>query len=384
MTTVDRTEDVALACQEVTKTFRVFHGTDVWRLIYGAVGDDAVTAVEQVSLTVRPGEFVGLLGRNGAGKSTLLRVLGGVYAPTAGSVTHVGDVSGIYELGLAGSDRLTGREFAMRWLSIFSSGAVCTEASLDETAEFAELGRYFDRPIYEYSSGMKARLFFSVATSQAGSLYVIDEVLSVGDQYFQSKCWRRLRERIASGASGVLATHDWSAVLRLCRETYVLDAGRIIDHGPSREVVRRYLALPGPSGGKACFAADLPETYRARSGDDTVLSVPVDVKDAIPVALGCSIEVFRDGLGWDNVIHVEVAMVASQEGRYKVDLAIPALPLAAGQYSLNLFLVEGPRCSGPRTVLDVRSWTHGSDLVLTVSGFDRDSVTVLPLSWRVL
>jgi lipopolysaccharide transport system ATP-binding protein len=356
----------------------------MWRLVYGADGGDAVTAVKDVSLSVPRGEFVGLLGRNGAGKSTLLRVLGGVYAPTAGSLTRSGAVSGIYELGLAGSDRLTGREFATRWLSIFSSGPVGIDLALEDIVEFSELGPYFHRPIYEYSAGMKARLFFSVATSQPGSLYVIDEVLSVGDQYFQTKCWRRLRERIASGASGVLATHDWSAVLRLCRETYVIDGGRITDHGPSREVVRRYLALSGPSGDKACFADDLPETYKARSGDDTVLSVPIDVKQPIPVALGCSIEAFRDGLGWDNVVHVEVAVVATRPGRHMIDIAIPTLPLAAGEYSLNLFLVEGPLRTGPRTVLDVRSWTHGNDLALTVSGFRRDSVTVLPLSWRIL
>jgi homopolymeric O-antigen transport system ATP-binding protein len=372
-----------IECRDLSKTFVVLDGQSIWRVILGGDSVNGFPALRDVTLKVRQGEFLGVLGRNGAGKSTLLRTLGGVYAPTSGTVRVTGPLSAIYELGMAGNELLTGHDFACRWLSLHGTGRRQIDRLLGEIAEFAELGEYFDNPIYTYSAGMKARLFFSVATSLPGQrqIYLIDEVLAVGDEHFQTKCWRRLRERLAAGASGILATHDWAAVLKLCREACVLERGRIVDRGPSPAVVQRYLGLPQPRGDSAAFAPHLPLVYCALSEQDTTLSVPINVRVTSPIWFGCSVESFRQGIGWSHLLHVESRPVASAPGAYDVEVAIPSLPLSPGEYSLNLFLGERAP-EGTIVPLDVRSWTYGNDLTLAVDGKPRESVTILPLRWR--
>ena len=372
-----------IECRDLSKTFVVLDGQSIWRVIFGGDSVKGFPALRNVTLQVRQGEFLGVLGRNGAGKSTLLRTLGGVYAPTSGTVRVGGPLSAIYELGMAGNELLTGHDFARRWLSLHGTGRRHIDRLLSEIAEFAELGNYFDNPIYTYSAGMKARLFFSVATSLPGQIYLIDEVLSVGDEHFQTKCWRRLRERLAAGASGVLATHDWTAVLKLCRDACVLERGHIVDRGSSPAVVQRYLGLPQPHGDSAAFAPHLPSVYCALTEEHTTLSIPIDVKVASPVWFACSVESFRQSIGWSHLLQVEPRPVASTPGLYDVEVAIPTLPLSPGEYSLNLFLSErGPE--GTFVTLDVRSWAYGNDVTLSMSGKPRESGTILPLRWRAL
>jgi lipopolysaccharide transport system ATP-binding protein len=370
-----------IECRDLSKTFVVLDGQSIWRMIFGSDSVKGFPALRNVTLQVRPGEFLSVLGRNGAGKSTLLRTLGGVYAPTSGTVRVAGLVSAIYELGMAGNELLTGHDFARRWLSLHGTGRPQINRLLSEIAEFAELGDYFDNPIYTYSAGMKARLFFSVATSLPGQIYLIDEVLSVGDEHFQTKCWRRLRERLTAGASGILATHDWTAALKLCREACVLERGRIVDRGSSPAVVQRYLGLPRPRGDSAAFAPHLPSVYFGLSEEDTTLSIPIDVRVTSAIWFGCSVESFRQGIGWSHLLHLESRPVASTPGLYDIEVAIPSLPLSPGEYSLNLFLGERAP-AGTISPMDVRSWTYGNGLTLSVAGKPRESVTILPLHWR--
>jgi len=370
-----------IECRDLSKTFVVLDSQSIWRVMFGGESEKGFPALRSVALQVREGEFLGVLGRNGAGKSTLLRTLGGVYAPTSGTVKVAGPVSAIYELGMAGNELLTGCDFARRWLSLNGTGRWRVDRLLSEIADFAELGAYFENPIHTYSAGMKARLFFSVATSLPGQIYLIDEVLSVGDEHFQAKCWRRLRERLATGASGILATHDWTTVLKLCREACVLERGRIVDRGSSPAVVHRYLGLPQPRGHAAAFAAHLPSVYGAVAEEDMTLSFPIDVKVSSPVCFACSVESFRQGIGWSHLLQVEPRLVASAPGLYDIEVAIPLLPLCPGEYSLNLFLSER-RSEGTFVTLDVRSWAYGNDVPLAVTGKPRESVTVLPLRWR--
>ena len=372
---------LAIECLDLSKAFVVLDGQSIWRVILGGDSVKSFPALRSVTLQVHQGEFLGVLGRNGAGKSTLLRTLGGVYAPTSGTVRVAGPVSAIYELGMAGNELLAGQDFARRWLSLHGTGRRQADRLLSEIGDFAELGPYFENPIYTYSAGMKARLFFSVATSLPGQIYLIDEVLSVGDEHFQAKCWSRLRERLATGASGILATHDWTAVLKLCREACVLERGRIVDRGSSPAVVQRYLGLPRPSGGSAGFAPHLPSVYCAWTEEDTTLSIPIDLKVSSAVWFACSVESFRQGIGWNHLLQVEPRLVASTPGLYDIEVAIPSLPLSPGEYSLNLFLSErGPE--GTFVTLDVRSWAYGNDIPLAVAGKPRESVTILPLRWR--
>jgi lipopolysaccharide transport system ATP-binding protein len=121
--------------------------------------------------------------------------------------------------------------------------------------------------------------------------------------------------------------------------------------------------------------------YCALTEEDTTLSIPIDVKVLSPVRFACSVESFRQGIGWSHLLHAEPRLIASAPGAYDVEVAIPSLPLSPGKYSLNLFLSERT-LDGAIVPLDVRSWTYGNDLTLVVAGKPRESVTILPLRWR--
>jgi lipopolysaccharide transport system ATP-binding protein len=381
---------VALRCDDVAKAFPVLDKASGWRLALGlAGGGDRVQALDGVSFAVPKGEFVGILGRNGAGKSTLLRVLGGIYRPDCGRVCVVGDLSGLYEIGTSGNSELTGREYARRFLSLSGVPAAALPPLIDEIREFAELDDRFDDSIVTYSTGMAARLYFAVATARQHEVYLIDEVLSVGDSHFQAKCWNRIRARVAHGASGVLVTHDWSAVIKLCRTAHIMDAGRIVFSGPAALAVRRYLygpeeKLPGNTR-IARFEADLPPSLAWRSGEDSRLRVPVQVFERRPVCLRLSIERMSLAVGWEIVLMSRAAApIGAAPGRYLAEIAIPALPLAPGTYVLNLFLGLEPGPDNPeRVVVDTRSWLAGNGIELCVTGAPQAALLRLPMDWHV-
>src|SRR4029077_6572651 len=134
-----------------------------------------------------------------------------------------------------------------------------------------------------------------------------------------------------------------------------------VDRGSSPAVVQRYLGLPRPRAESVAFATHLPPVYCALTEEDTTLSIPIDVKVAWPVWFACSVESFRQGIGWSHLLQVEPRLVASTPGLYEVEVTIPSLPVSPGEYSLNLFLSERG-AEGTLVPLDVRSWTYGNDL----------------------
>jgi len=368
----------AIQAQGVEKRFWRLELRDLWHAVAGGQQPSAGNlALSGIDLTVPAGEFLGVLGRNGAGKSTLLRILAGVYAPTAGVVQLSELPIGVFELGVAGKEQLTGRDFAERWLGLMGIGG--QQASLvKDISDFAELGEYFDQPIQTYSSGMKARLYFAVATAPPGRLYLIDEVLAVGDAYFNAKCWRRVRERVAEGASGVFATHDWAAVLRLCPEACTLERGQIVDRGRSSEVVRRYLNESLPPRTPACFL-QVPIRVIGQSGKSLHVNLEIQSDAEGDCLLGLSIEDFGLGRGWEHWLHRDPEPVGRGRGRWRVQIVIPDLPLAAGEFSLCLFLNWRPPGGKPQPS-DIRSWLHSNALSLTVEGPAGPSGARLPLS----
>lgn len=371
----------ALQCRDVRKSFLLEDRVSAWRILFGVGGGERFHALKGVTLDVPKGQFVGLLGRNGAGKSTLLRTIGGVYAPDSGVVVLSGDMSGIYELGLTGNEHLTGRAFAHRWLEVFSSRDDSRTELVEDILDFSELGESFDRPIRTYSSGMKSRLFFAMATARKSHVYIIDEVLSVGDEYFQNKCWRRIRQRLGGGASGLIATHDWSAIMRLCPSSYIIDSGEISAQGPSSQMVREYLQLsPDSFAEGAKFAATTPETVAARALEDFRLRVDIDATIDVPLYFGAAVEVFVAGYGWEHVLHGEPREIGRGPGRLSVEVSIPRLPLNGGAYSLGLFLsLKQP--GGSLTALDARSWTFGQGIDLVVEGPVSSAAARWPVAW---
>ncbi|HEX2544601.1 MAG TPA: ABC transporter ATP-binding protein [Ramlibacter sp.] len=371
----------AVIAKGVTKYFPK-SGRMGWRdVVVGLRPQDRFTALDGVSLEVPQGEVMGVLGRNGAGKSTLLRLLGGIYAADKGAVVIGGDVAGLFELGGFGNAQLTGRDFAQRYLQLFGVKRSEWPVLCEDIREFSELGDYFDEKIHTYSAGMSARLFFSAATAIRHEIYLIDEILSVGDEHFQTKSWARMREHLANGASGVLVTHDWSAVIKLCRQSKVLSSGKVAIEGRSDAVVAAYLDLPKPQSTLARFLVEEGATFTGTSGEDLVLRLEVELVADVPVQVAVSIEALQLGVGWESVILSEYHEVGTRKGRYTVELRVPQLPLAPADYTLNLFLASPATDTGARQVFDTRGWTYGTGLVLKVEGAPVTGVAPLALRW---
>ncbi len=371
----------AITCENMSKIYPLAETFRAWHVLAGFdTSGDGFRALENVSLKVPKGKIVAVLGRNGAGKSTLLRVLGGVYDPTSGRRAVVGRLSGLYELGLGGQSSLTGREYAQRMLSMKGLPGKEIASALPEILQFSQLGEFFERPIYTYSSGMKARLYFSVVTAQKYDVYLIDEALAVGDEYFQRKCWARIRELLAGGASGILVTHDWSAALRLCDYAYVLEHGQVVLEGDVENVVRTYLKMPELKSSALGRFISAPTAVEAKSEEDLILPIEIESNSNDELYFGYSIELLRKGFGWEILLLQDGILAAKTKGRFKCELSIAQLPLYAGRYSINLFLSSVDR-AGVKTVVDVRSWTYGNPIPLRVSGPDSTSGCRLP--WKI-
>lgn len=380
---------IAISCQGVSKRFALVDGGSAWRLAFGAGRNVPMfQALHDFSFNVPKGQFVGVLGRNGAGKSTLLRVIGGVYASDTGRVAVNGAMSAIYELGLVGNPELTGRAYADRLLTVHGFTKRERVEMISDIQDFSELGDRLEDPVLTYSAGMTARLFFSTATAGNYDVYLLDEILSVGDQHFQAKCWRRLRDRISNGASGVLVTHDWSAIVRMCETAYVLDKGKVTFGGPAERAARLYLygkdARETHHAGVARFVSRPTAPIVVQIGEDLDFSVDAQVETERDVGCVCVIERLQPGFGWETALMSRtVSAVGSRPGRYRVRVRVPELPLEPGSYQIALHLVmPDPERPGRRIALDGWSWLNGDGLQLDIVGDARPG-SALPLRWHV-
>jgi lipopolysaccharide transport system ATP-binding protein len=211
-----------------------------------------VRALENINLSVREGDRLGIVGHNGAGKSTMLKTLAGIYPPTRGTRTVKGQVSSLFDLHLGFEPEGSG------WENIAYRGYLQGEtpktlrAKLDDIAEFSELGEFLDSPVRHYSSGMLVRLAFAVATAIDPEILLVDEVLSAGDLAFQKKCRTRMEEMIARAHLIVMVSHDLEALSRFCNLAIWLDHGRIVMTGATEAVVAAYSeAMTAAGSGKA-------------------------------------------------------------------------------------------------------------------------------------
>jgi len=198
-------------------------------------------ALGGVSFSVGPGESCGIIGPNGAGKSTILKILSSIMRPDRGRAQVRGRLSSLIEIGAGFHPDLTGAE------NVYLNGAVLgmtrreIDARFGDIVEFAELGDFMDTPIKRYSSGMQARLGFSVAAHMDPEVLLVDEVLSVGDMAFQNRCLERMSRFLAGGTTVVLISHNLQAIARTCQRVIVLNQGRVVCDAPPREAIDHYL-----------------------------------------------------------------------------------------------------------------------------------------------
>jgi ABC-type polysaccharide/polyol phosphate transport system ATPase subunit len=231
----------AVIVDRVTKRFTLRHAHSIKEMTVRAARRQALserfTALDEVSLTVRQGEAVALMGLNGSGKSTLLKLISGVMHPDAGSVRVRGKVAGLIEVGAGLHPDLTGRENIFLNAAILGMNRRQTDRVFDAIVDFASIDRFLETQVKFYSSGMFLRLGFAVAAHTDPDVFLIDEALAVGDAPFQKKCLARIRELHAAGRSLIIVAHDTGTLEKMCDRGVVLREGRLAFDGDIYDAV---------------------------------------------------------------------------------------------------------------------------------------------------
>ena len=224
--------------KEAVQTFKEY----AIRKLQGRIEHGELLALRDATLCIAAGERVGVVGPNGAGKSTLFRVIARVRRPTQGRVVVRGSVAPLLELGLGFHGELTGRENVVLHGAVMGHSRRDMERRMESIAEFAELEAFLDAPLRTYSTGMAARLAFSVATDVDPDILLVDEALSVGDERFQAKCHARMAGFHERGKTFLLVSHSLSEIVANCSRALWISEGRVVQDGPAEAVCAAYHA----------------------------------------------------------------------------------------------------------------------------------------------
>ncbi len=243
----DKNNDIAIEVNDVDKSFKVYYdkaNTLKERILFWNRNRHEVREVlSDITLTIKRGETVALVGVNGSGKSTLLKLMTQIIYPDKGTIKTYGKLVSLLELGAGFHPDFSGRENIYFNASIFGLSKKEIDERLDDIIAFSELGEYIDNPVRTYSSGMYMRLAFSIAINVDAEILLIDEILAVGDQHFQERCYEKMMELKKEGKTMVFVTHSMSAVKKFCDRAVWLSNGRIRMDGSTEEVVEEYLKV---------------------------------------------------------------------------------------------------------------------------------------------
>jgi lipopolysaccharide transport system ATP-binding protein len=338
-------------------------------------------ALKDVSLDVREGEVLGLIGRNGAGKTTLLKILSRITKPTTGFAEIHGRVGSLLEVGTGFHPELTGRE------NTFLSGAILGMSKrditrkFDEIVAFAELEKFIDTPVKHYSSGMYVRLAFAVAAHLEPEILLVDEVLAVGDINFQKKCLGKMGDVARAGRTVVLVSHQLNQIRRLCHRVVWVDDGSIRQDGPTHDVVSAYESAMsrnslGEEAGRDAHAAAQTRFLSwevvapSGSGPHTLSAIaPTTVSFALsvhaPIRNGHhGIALFNNDrqLIWASAAE----SLQFQPGRHELRYTFPMLPLRPGPYSWQVSLYQdGQNLDAwdclPEMIVATENYQHSHD-----------------------
>lgn len=243
------TKNIAIKVDNLTKSFKLYYdkpSTLKERLVFwNKKKVEHRVVLKDIDLTIKKGETVALIGVNGSGKSTLLKLMTKIIYPTKGSIITNGKLTSLLELGAGFHPDFTGRENIYFNASIFGLTKKEIEDRIDEIIEFSELGNFIDSPVRTYSSGMYMRLAFSVAINVNAQILLIDEILSVGDQHFQEKCFKKLHELKDSNKTIVIVTHSLESVKELCDRAVWIYEGQVKMDGKPDKVIKEYIKICG-------------------------------------------------------------------------------------------------------------------------------------------
>ena len=243
---MNKDNQTVISVKNVTKKFNVYFdktNTIKEKLLFWnrSKNKEERTVLDDISLDIKKGEVVGLIGTNGSGKSTLLKLMTKIIYPNKGRITTNGKLTSLLELGAGFHPDFSGRENIYFNASIFGLTKKEIDERLDNIIEFSELEHFIDNPVRTYSSGMYMRLAFSVAINVDADILLIDEILSVGDEHFQNKCFNKMLELKNEGKTMVFVTHSMDSVKKLCDRTIWLKDGKIKMDGNTNDVVEKYI-----------------------------------------------------------------------------------------------------------------------------------------------
>lgn len=264
-------------------------------------------ALRDISFDLHRGESLGIIGRNGSGKSTLLQIIAGTLQPTTGSARVTGRVAALLELGSGFNHDFTGRENVYLNAAVLGLTRREVDARFDDIAAFADIGDFIDQPVKTYSSGMFVRLAFAVQTAMEPGILIVDEALSVGDIFFQQRCYARMQQLVDKGVCIILASHDLAAVQRFCQRTVVLQRGQLKFNGPATEGTKVYVHLEQAEKA-AAFADNTPAaSIEAATGPATIPGWPATAFNHAPAAARVL------GNGWARCTMIAVCNAAGED-----------------------------------------------------------------------
>jgi ABC-2 type transport system ATP-binding protein len=383
-------DDIALSIKHLDKDFLLPHErkTSLKEVVlhFSKPSYERFRALQDVSFEVKRGEFFGIVGRNGSGKSTLLKIIGGIYQPTKGALQVNGTLTPFIELGIGFNPELTGRE------NIFLNGAILgltrkeVIAKYDEIVDFAELDKFMDQKLKNYSSGMQVRLAFSIAIQAHNDILLIDEVLAVGDAAFQRKCYNVFKQIKKSGRTVVFVTHDMGAVQEYCDRALMIEDSKVLITGKPREVALHYEMANSQRAADGSAASARPanppvrfDNLQLRNADDRVASrfaqkndlfITIDFTVRIPTELQINLFlVYPDGrflAGINTTEHLKHYKPAV--GKHRIRCKIEHGQFTKGEYRLNAAMYtycEWPSSESPE-LIDILDSGYGFDSPMLV------------------
>jgi lipopolysaccharide transport system ATP-binding protein len=307
-------------------------------------------AVRNVSFALKRGDCLGLIGRNGAGKTTLLRMLNGLIRPDTGRIRMRGSVGAIIALGAGIKDILTGRENIHCMAALRGMNPREAAAKVEEIIEFSGLEEFIDVPMQNYSSGMRTRLSFAVASALDPDILLLDEVLAVGDAAFRDRCYHRIAE-LRRKSAVIFVSHNMEQVARVCSQVLVMHRGQAVQFGSVEDGIAKYGELnAGSSESSDPFLSIHPPVaaFEARLDKDQVasggsLSVALEVNCDLPIEHVSLKVVFynaRGAFAADGIIELPANGARLDAGVNKIRVHIDSVPLRNGQYAIAFNLID--------------------------------------------
>lgn len=350
-------DDTAIKVEHVSKSFKLPHNKQ--STIKGALvnlvgrGDrtyETQDVLKDVSFEIKKGEFFGIVGRNGSGKSTLLKMLAGIYTPTKGAISINGSLTPFIELGVGFNPELTGRE------NVYLNGALLgfnnkeMDAMYSDIVGFAELERFMDQKLKNYSSGMQVRLAFSIAIRARSDILVLDEVLAVGDASFQDKCFTYFESLKANSQTVILVTHDMAAVTRFCSRALLLENGIIKDIGNPAKIASQYTIDNFEQSQKQQSNQQLKDGVKKldiklekseyEEGGELRFDVLYELENDSPVDFGISI--LRDNVSLIEQNTLSLRLDYAPHKEHRITLQVPLDVLNPGNYRIDVAAFHKP------------------------------------------